>query len=82
MNLCFMNLYGPYVERELFWNNLLKVECLKCSNLILGGDLNFSVGFYEIPGAKSRVDTLSDFFTRQMDGLGLVDTSPSVILPT
>ena len=42
MELCFVNVYGPYVERERFWNNLLDLECLKYAKLILGGDRNFS----------------------------------------
>ena len=64
MNFCFLNLYGPYVDREVFWSNLVSLDCFKSSALIFGGDLNFSVGFSEIWGAKARVDTLSDFFTR------------------
>ena len=55
MDLCFVNLYGPYVDREIFWNNLFNLECLSCTNLIFGGDLNYSVGFSEIWGAKARV---------------------------
>ena len=83
MNLCFFNLYGPYVDRESFWINLLKLECLKSYTLILGGDLKFYVGFSEIWGEKARVDTFSNFFTRQtVDGLALVDIAPSIILPT
>ena len=33
------------MDREIFWYNLFKVEGLMSSKLILGGDLNFSVGF-------------------------------------
>ena len=46
MNLCFLNLYGPYVDREVFWSNLVTLDCLKSYALIFGGDLNFSVGFF------------------------------------
>ena len=41
---CFMNIYGPYLDRVRFWNNLLSLECLKTSILIFGGDLNLSLG--------------------------------------
>ena len=82
MDLCFINLYGPYGDRELLWNNFVKTDCLLCNNLIFGGDLNFSVGFSKIWGAKARVDSLSDYFTRLMDGFGLVDIVLAVILPT
>ena len=47
-DICFVNIYGPYVERESFWNNFLSMECLNSSKLVLGGDLNFFVGFSEI----------------------------------
>ena len=82
MDLCFVNMYGPFVNREIFWNNVFNLECLSCNNLIFGGDLNYSVGFSEIRGAKARVDSLSDFFTKLMDGFGLVDLVSSAILPT
>ena len=62
MDLCFVNVYGPYVEKERFWNNLLDFECLKCTKLILGGDLNFSLGLLKIWGCRARIDCLSDFF--------------------
>ena len=48
MEVCFVNIYGPYIDREDFWNFLLKLNCLKCDKLILGGDLNFSMGLSEI----------------------------------
>ena len=44
--------------------------------------MNYTVGFSEIWGAKARVDSLSDYFTRLMDGFGLVDIVSAVILPT
>ena len=58
---CFVNAYGPYVERERSSNNLFEFECLKSSKLILDGDLNFSLGFSETWGARDWVDNLSDF---------------------
>ena len=64
MTIVCLNLYGPYVDREIFWYNLFKVEGLMSSKLIFGGDLNYSVGLSEIWGDKARVDNLSDFFIR------------------
>ena len=60
-DICFVNIYGPYTERESFWNNFLSTECLNSSNLVLGGDLNFFVGFSKIWGDRARVDSLSHF---------------------
>ena len=80
--LCFMNIYGPYLDRVRFWNNLLSLDCLKTSRLIFGGDLNFSLGCSEIWGEKATVDSLSDFFSVSLDGFGLVDIVPHVLAPT
>ena len=48
MEVCLANIYGPYIDREGFWNFLTNLDCLKCEKLILGGDLNFSMGLSEI----------------------------------
>ena len=82
LDLCFVNIYGPYIDRERFWNNFLNMDYLKCDRLILGGDLNFSLGLSEIWGVRARVDCLSDFFTKTMENFGLVDIDPSVMLST
>ena len=79
---CFMNIYGPYLDRVRFWNNLLSLECLKTTRLIFGGDLNFSLGCSEIWGEKAHVDSLSDFFSENLDAFGLVDVVPHVLAPT
>ena len=55
---------------------------LNCSKIILGGDLNFSLGLTEIWGDKARRDCLSNFFGKLLDDHGFVDIMPSVILPT
>jgi hypothetical protein len=39
-----LNLYGPYDERVLFWDKLFNMDIWNLHNIILGGDLNFSVG--------------------------------------
>ena len=82
LKFCFLNIYGPYVEREGFWNNLLEHVSNNCSKIILGGDLNFSLGLSEIWGDRARSDGLSDFFTKLLDDHGLMDIVPSLISPT
>ena len=82
LDFCFVNVYGPYVNREYFWNNLFCLECLSYNNFILRGDFNYSMGFSKVWGTKSKVDSLSDYFFRLMDGFGLVDLVPSIIPPT
>ena len=31
-----MNIYGPYLDRVRFWNNLLSLECLKTIRFDIG----------------------------------------------
>ena len=56
LTICCINMYEPYVDREIFWYNLPKLERLKSSKMILGGDLNFSVRLSKIWGVKDRAD--------------------------
>ena len=60
----------------------MNLDCLKCEKLILGGDLNFSMGVSDIWGTRARLDSLSDFFIKFLETFGLVDIVPSVMLPT
>ena len=60
----------------------MELDCLKCEKLILGGDLNFSMGLSEIWGTRALMDSLSNFFTKSLETFGLVDIIPSVMLPT
>ena len=60
----------------------MELDCLKCEKLILGGDLNFSMGLSEIWGARARLDSQTNFFTKTLENFGLVDIVPSVMIPT
>ena len=82
LDICVVNIYGPYSDKEGFWRNLFDLICHKGEKLILGGDLNFSLGFCEIWGNRARLDPLSDFFTKSLENYDLVDVVPSVMLPT
>ena len=82
LTIVFLNLYGPYMDKELFWINLFKMEGLLSSKLILGVDLNFSIGLSEVWGDKTRVDSLSDFFLKHLESASLVDLAPALLLPT
>ena len=41
--LAILNCYGPYRNRELFWEKSLRGGLLNTPNLILGGDLNLTL---------------------------------------
>jgi exonuclease III len=48
-----LNIYGPTQDRPQFWNALLEKSFLKDRFLILGGDLNFSIGAAESWGQRA-----------------------------
>ena len=81
MDICFINIYGPYVDREGFWYNLLDFISINYTKIIFGGELNFSMGISEIWGDRARIDCLSDFFSKFLDDYGLVDIFPNVNFP-
>ena len=39
-----VNIYGPYLNRILFWDSIINHSMLRGGNLIISGDLNFSLG--------------------------------------
>lgn len=43
-NLTLVKVYGPYQERVHFWNNLFSKSLLNNSKVVVGGDLNVSLG--------------------------------------
>jgi len=55
---------------------------LKVDNLILGGDLNFSLGEVEVWGLNSHPDLQSEHFNYLFSSNGLLDIDPRKILPT
>jgi len=42
-----INIYGSCQHRVLIWNNLISNSFMKNPNMIVGGDLNFSLGLSE-----------------------------------
>ena len=57
-----LNVYGPYLNRADFWDSLLKMEIFDDRELVLGGDLNLSLGVSEVWGPKAFPDALANFF--------------------
>ena len=59
-SICVLvNIYGSYIKSEVFWHNLLSKKCIGKKNLILGGDLKFSMGLSESRGPCARDDSLT-----------------------
>jgi len=56
--LKLINFYGPYGERQEFWDKIKRYGLLKDHKLILGGDLNFTISNREVWGPHSRSDPM------------------------
>jgi hypothetical protein len=70
------------LERETFWENLLRKSFLDADNIILGGDLNFTIGASEVWGPNASVDPLGGFFSHLFMERGLIDLAPAQLKPT
>ena len=77
-----LNVYGPYLHRDTFWNVVASGGLLSTPNLILAGDLNFTLSASEIWGAKAIVDPLGPTLSTLFSAHHLVDIAPSCAGPT
>ena len=77
-----INCYGPYTQRTVYWNNLVASGILRLPNLLLAGDLNFTISSSEVWGSKARIDPLAPFFSQLISCNNLVDLSMNLPGPT
>lgn len=71
--LRIMNVYGPCMDRANFWRSFLGSYNLQADNIILGGNLNFSLGYRESWGHLAQVDGLTDTITNILEDHHWVD---------
>lgn len=57
-----LNIYGPNLDQVPFWEFLLNKSFISNKEIIIGRDMNFSMGAAESWGPKVRSDPLSEFF--------------------
>jgi hypothetical protein len=60
--MCFLNVYGPCVERKIFWDRVALGGLLDTKNLILARDLNFTIGSDEVWGTIAQLDKHANYF--------------------
>jgi len=77
-----INVYGPFHNRKIFWERLLDSNFIQSKNLILGGDLNFSLGLAESWGNKAQTDPVTAFFEVLMDSYDLLNIDMEKLMPT
>lgn len=81
LKISILNVYGPYNNREFFWNNLENSGVFEIQNLIVAKDLNFTLSTAEIWGSTARIDPLSYFFTIFLKWSKLLDITPIKLGP-
>ena len=52
------NIYGPYLNHIPFWENIFNLDMFRGDMVIIGGDLDFSLGQAEVWGPFSHPDLL------------------------
>ena len=76
-----LNMYAPYKDKRTFLENIESSGLLNLQNLILDGDLNFTMHSFEYWRMQSSMDSLcflKIFFHRNK----LVDIVPHKLSPT
>eukprot|EP00253_Pinus_taeda_P023209 PITA_23209 len=81
-NLRVINIYGPCQQRESFWNRLLSLHILSAENIVIGGDLNFSLGYCESWGSSAQIEPITGYMTDLLAHHDLIDVPMNKILPT
>lgn len=77
-----VNIYGPYHRRENFWERILEANIFQSDNIILGGDLNFSLGYLESWGHHPQADPLAGFFKQLLNLQKLIYVPSTKLAPT
>lgn len=81
-NFRIINVYTPYHNRVEFWNHLKQLSLMNSNNLILGGDLNFTIGHEESWGHHTYLDPLSDYMEHLMEQHHLIEIHMKKKKPT
>jgi len=77
-----INVYGPYHNRVPFWDAVTGNPLFSGDSLIIGGDLNFSLGQDEVWGPHAHVDSLAGYFVQMLAVKGWLDIDPIKLKPT
>jgi len=72
-----LNVYAPYRNRASFWEKLFVSEVLDIENLLIAGDLNFTLNMDEIWGLNKRKDPLAEKLKNELLCRNFVDILPA-----
>jgi hypothetical protein len=65
-----VNIYVPYIDQNIFWESFFQNPLLKDGIVVMGGDLNFTLGASEVWGPTAHLDPLAYFFLSQLEEMG------------
>eukprot|EP00253_Pinus_taeda_P010150 PITA_10150 len=82
MNLKVVNVYAPCSQRESFLQHLLHLSMINEDRVVIGGDLNFSLGYRESWGSTAQIDPITDYMTNLLEQTNFMDIPMQRILPT
>ena len=77
-----VNMYARYKERKYFWEEFDAIGVLRLKNLIICGDMNFTLFSNEVWGALAPLDLLGSFLQDLFFRNNLVDIHPKKLIPT
>jgi len=77
-----INVYGPYLNRITFWDTFFQNPFLDEDMVVIGGDLNFSLGLSEVWGPHAHSDVLASYFNRKLMERNLIDVEPIKLKPS
>ena len=75
-------MYARYKERKYFWEEFDAIGVLRLKNLIICGDMNFTLFSNEVWGAPAPLDLLGSFLQDLFFRNNLVDIHPKKLIPT
>jgi exonuclease III len=77
-----VNIYGPYADKRPFWEGLSNSGILRASNVIIGGDINFTLSLKEFWGKHPRRYMLEVLFSYCISFYQRVDLEPPKLSQT
>lgn len=77
-----LNVYGPYQDRQSFWERVANDGLLPDEHLVIGGDINLTLSATEVWGGRASLDPLSYFFNELFIASNLTKIQQVVLRPT
>jgi hypothetical protein len=71
-----LNIYGPYYDKKVLWDQTLNLLLFKSDKVIFGGDLKFTLGDYQIWGTTISLDPLVEVLIQNMEDAVRIDIQP------